>query len=87
MKIICDTIIEFMIPLFYFQMKLTSSKLQKGKDHLIPEFLKWTFSSLNMNTAFLQLGIRFKNNNRAANSADSDGMAYEPSHLDLHCLQ
>ena len=36
----------------------------------------------------LQIEVLVKNNNRMANSVDPDEMAhYEPSHLDLHCLQ
>ena len=46
-----------------------------------PEFLKWTLPSLNLDTFIVA-------NNRMANSVDPDEMAhYEPSHLDLHCLQ
>ena len=36
----------------------------------------------------LQIGFQSRMNIRMANSVDPDGMtSYEPSHLDLHCLQ
>ena len=38
--------------------------------------------------SLLQIGFQSKINNRMVNSVDPDEMApYEPSHLDLHCLQ
>ena len=52
----------------------------------IPEFLEWTVLSLNfdMSTDACQSKIK----NIMANSVDPDEMAhYEPSHLELHCLQ
>ena len=54
----------------------------------IPEFLKWTLPSLNldMSTASNR-GFSVKIENRLANHVDPDEMAlYELSHLDLHCL-
>ena len=52
-----------------------------------PECLKWTLPSLNLDYI---VANKFQSiiNNRMANSEDPDEMAhYEPSHLDLHCLQ
>ena len=50
-----------------------------------PEFLKWTLPSLNLDTSIV---ANSKINNWITNDVDPDEMAhYEPSHLDLHCLQ
>ena len=35
----------------------------------------------------MQIGFQSKFKNGMANSVDPDETAYEPSHLDLHCLQ
>ena len=56
----------------------------------IPEFLKWTLLSLNLDISTdAKRGLSQKQKNRMANSVDADDMAcYKPSHLDLHvhCL-
>ena len=62
------------------------------KSHLftvIPEFLKWTVPSLNLDMPTdANRGFQCKIKNKMANSVDPDETAhYEPSHLDLHYLQ
>ena len=50
----------------------------------------WTFlSHLHLDrSVFANKGVSQKIKNRMANSVDPDEMAhYEPSHLNLHCLQ
>ena len=49
-----------------------------------PEFLKWTLPPLKLHTSIVaKQGTVVK-----IGSVDPDEMAnYEPSHLDLHCLQ
>ena len=49
-----------------------------------PVFLKWNLPILNSDTSIIANGVFDKIKNRMANSVDPD---YEPSHLDLHCLQ
>ena len=52
------------------------------------EFLKLTHPSLYLDTSIVANRGLVKINNRIANSVDPDETAhYEPSHLDLHCLQ
>ena len=52
-----------------------------------PEFLKRAHPFLNLNTSIVANRVLVKNN-IIANSVDLDEMAhYEPSHLNLHCLQ
>ena len=55
----------------------------------IPAFMKWTLPSLNLDTSIVaNRDITQNINNRTANSVDPDvTVHYEPSHLDLHCLQ
>ena len=49
-----------------------------------PGFIKYRLFYLSIWTySLLQMGMSFKNQNRVANSVDSD----EPSHLELHFLQ
>ena len=55
-----------------------------SKKRLSPEFLKWAHLSQNSDT-LLQIGFQSKVNNRNANPDET--AHYEPSHLDLHCLQ
>ena len=55
----------------------------------IPQFLKWTLPSLNLDMSTVaKKGFHSKiKKNRVANSVDPDETAcYELSHLDLHCL-
>ena len=52
--------------------------------------MKCTLPSLNLDTPLLQIGVSAKNQLGKTNSVDPDEMAcymYEPSHLDLYCLQ
>ena len=54
-----------------------------------PMILKWTLPSLNLDTPIAaNRGFSQIINKSVANSVDPDEMArFEPSHLDLHCLQ
>ena len=54
----------------------------------IPEFLEWIFLSLNLDTTPFEKRGCVKLNNRMANSVDPDKtVRYEPSQLDMQCLQ
>ena len=58
-----------------------------------PEFMKWPLPSLNLDTSIVAKRFQAKISNRMANSVDPDETVlywlshYEPSHLDLRCLQ
>ena len=67
----------------------TDLKVNKITNPVFPEFLKWAFLSLNFGHIYcFSEGFESKISNRMANSVDSDELAhYEPSQLDLNCLQ
>ena len=53
-----------------------------------PAFLKWAHSSLNLDTSIVENRGFSLRSRTMANSVHPDETArYEPSHLDLHCLQ
>ena len=54
----------------------------------IPEFLKWTLPSLNLELSTdVNVGFSVKSKIKKPNNVDPDETAhYEPSQLDLHCF-
>ena len=70
-------------------MKHSFCGTRRTFNHFIPVFLTWILPSLNLDTSIVANRVFSQNNNNIiANGVDPDEKSrYEPSHLDLYCLQ